>query len=264
LRGALRRSGSAAINWVAITTDKRARTVCTRAGIELDCAILSDGAAEADPFALTQGLLGVSQTRGARVIAPETVVEYFREGGGLVVGLESGHEIGCAHLIFPTGYEMLKGIPRDGHKIISTWCFATSPEPENLWPGHELIWEAADPDLYIRTTEEGRVIVGGEDEDFSDDGKREKLRPDKIETLSKKVRALLPRLDATPELTWGGSFGESETGLPTIGQVPGCPNIYAIMGYGGNGITFSAMASQILAKALFGETDPDARLFAFR
>ena len=35
------------------------------------------------------------------------------------------------------------------------------------------------------------------------------------------------------------------------------------MGYGGNGITFSQIASEIVASALAGLDDTDARLFAF-
>lgn len=31
-----------------------------------------------------------------------------------------------------------------------------------------MIWEAADPYLYFRTDETGRIIAGGEDEDASD------------------------------------------------------------------------------------------------
>jgi glycine/D-amino acid oxidase-like deaminating enzyme len=38
-----------------------------------------------------------------------------------------------------------------------------------------LIWEASEPYLYLRTTEDGRVICGGEDEDFADTEKRDSL-----------------------------------------------------------------------------------------
>jgi hypothetical protein len=38
-----------------------------------------------------------------------------------------------------------------------------------------MIWEASDPYLYLRTTPDGRVIRGGEDEEFSDDRQRDVL-----------------------------------------------------------------------------------------
>jgi glycine/D-amino acid oxidase-like deaminating enzyme len=38
-----------------------------------------------------------------------------------------------------------------------------------------MIWEASDPYLYLRTTPDGRIICGGEDEDFSDEAARDRL-----------------------------------------------------------------------------------------
>jgi glycine/D-amino acid oxidase-like deaminating enzyme len=35
------------------------------------------------------------------------------------------------------------------------------------------------------------------------------------------------------------------------------------MGYGGNGITFSRIAAELVATSLRGDEDPDAALFAF-
>ena len=52
--------------------------------------------------------------------------------------------------------------------------------------------------------------------------------------------------------------------MPTIGEIPGYPKCYAVLGYGGNGITFSMIAAQVLRAAITGEGDPDADLFAFR
>ena len=126
-----------------------------------------------------------------------------------------------------------------------------------------IIWEASDPYLYIRTTPEGHVICGGEDEEISDEKLRDSKLEEKAAALSKKLAALLPDLETTAEFMWAGSFGDSRTGTPTIGRIPGMNNCYAAMGYGGNGITFSVMASQILRSAITGEADPDKALFSF-
>jgi glycine/D-amino acid oxidase-like deaminating enzyme len=42
--------------------------------------------------------------------------------------------------------------------------------------------------------------------------------------------------------------------------MPGC---YAALGYGGNGITFSMIAAQMISRALLGLADPDADIFGF-
>ena len=60
--------------------------------------------------------------------------------------------------------------------LTSTYALISHPvAPEYLWPEHCLIWETADPYLYIRTTDGNRIIVGGEDEKFSDPEHRDSL-----------------------------------------------------------------------------------------
>jgi len=39
---------------------------------------------------------------------------------------------------------------------------------------------------------------------------------------------------------------------------------YAALGYGGNGITFSMLAAQLIQRSICGACDPDTDLFAFR
>ena len=66
-----------------------------------------------------------------------------------------------------------------------------------------------------------------------------------------------------PSHRWAAAFGESTTGLPFLGPVPGHTNIHALMGFGGNGITFSIIGAEIVAAAINGKADPDASIFAF-
>lgn len=127
-----------------------------------------------------------------------------------------------------------------------------------------MMWEASDPYLYLRHTPDGRIICGGEDEDFSDEEKRDALIPEKSERIAAKLKRLLPDLDTTPEFAWTGSFGTTATGLPYIGAVPRQPRVHAVMGYGGNGITYSRIAAEIISAAISGATDGDAELFAFK
>ncbi len=166
--------------------------------------------------------------------------------------------------MFATGYEFPKDVPQRGHKIVSTWAIATKPQPRRLWPEQCLIWEASEPYLYLRSTPDGRVICGGEDEEFADAAKRDALLPRKTKTLERKLAKLFPDLDARAAFAWTGSFGQSKTGLPTIGAVPGMPHCFVALGYGGNGITYSRIAAEIVTGALTGKPDSDADLYDFR
>lgn len=235
----------------------------TSFGLEREGAILSDGNLALDPVKLTAGLLLHAQTRGALLFAPEEAVATRHHASSVDVTTRSGRRIEARHVVLATGYELMDAVANDSHQIISTWAIATKPQAKaNLWPQEALIWEASDPYLYLRTTHDGRVICGGEDEEFEDEDTRDALIAEKTKRISEKLGKLLPSIDPTPEFAWAGSFGTTTTGLPLIGAVPNRPRLFALMGYGGNGITFSRIAAEMIRTKLAGHDDTDADLFA--
>lgn len=233
----------------------------TLTGMDKPGAILSHGNAEADPVRLVAGLWRHFLARGGRMAANVEVTEVEQTRSRVRLKTKDGQSMTAKHAVFCTGYELMKFARPKGYKIISTWAMATRPQPDRIWPSKSLIWEAADPYLYMRTTGEGRVIVGGEDEPFSDDVLRDKLIPKKIAAIARKAKRILPKLDFTADYAWTGSFGESPTGLPAIGPVPELPRCYAVLGFGGNGITFSMLAAQLVSRHMLGLKDPDAEIF---
>ncbi|CDX43946.1 conserved hypothetical protein [Mesorhizobium sp. ORS 3359] len=233
-------------------------------GIERAAAILSHGNLALDPRKLTSGLLMRALHRKARFYAPVEAMAIEDTRLGVTVATRQGPRIHARHLVLATGYELLDVVPRTGHRIISTWAIATRPQPEKIWPLAALIWEASDPYLYLRATSDGRVICGGEDEEFTDEERRDALTAQKTDRLEEKLGKIFPQLDTAAEFAWTGSFGATDTGLPIIGSVPGHPRIHAVMGYGGNGITFSQIASEIVSASIAGKEDTDASLFAFK
>lgn len=232
-------------------------------GIDRDGAILSHGNIALDPRKLTAGLLLKALERKARLYAPVEATAIEDSADEAVVATKDGPTITARHVVLATGYELVDIVPAAAHRIISTWAIATRPQPRKLWPGPAFIWEASDPYLYLRATADGRVICGGEDEDFADETRRDELIPDKSARIAEKLGLMFPHLDVRPEFAWTGSFGTTSTGLPYIGAIPRHPRIHAVMGYGGNGITFSRIASEIISASIKGLTDTDAELFAF-
>lgn len=235
-----------------------------RYGIRREAALLSSGGLVADPRKLAAGYLRAAVRRGASVFAPVDVVEATESARRVVATTDAGHTIRVGHVVFATGYEVAKGVPAGGHSISSTWVIATGPQRRRLWPTECMIWEASDPYLYVRTTTDGRVLCGGADAPFEDDVKRDALSPAKVKVLEAKLASLFPDLDPTAAQHWTGCFGSSDTGTPLIGRVPGKHRTFAVLGCGGNGITFSMLAAQILRGLISREGDTDERLFALR
>lgn len=249
---------------VGLSTSCLSRSeLADRFGIGRDGAILSHGNLALDPRKLTAGLLQAAIGRGVRCYAPVEGTAFRHGRDAVEVATRQGPTITARHVVLATGYELVSPMPAGGHRVISTWAIATRPQKQSLWPAECFIWEASDPYLYIRATSDGRVICGGEDEDFQDEQKRDAMTGEKSRRLETKLGQLLPGIDPTPHFAWTGSFGTTKTGLPYIGRIPRRPRIHAVMGYGGNGITYSQIASEIIRADLRGGKDLDRHLYAF-
>lgn len=240
-----------------------AREVEARYGIRRRAALMGYDNMSADPRRLAAGFLNAALARGARLYAPVEATVVHSGRGGVRVETDAGPTIRAGCVVFATGYELPRGVPRKDHRIASTWALATRPQPRRLWPDSCFIWEAASPYLYMRAGPKGEVICGGEDEDFSDAEARDGMSDGKFAAIEAKLGRLLPGIDARAERTWCGNFGTSRLGIPSIGPVPRMANCYAVLGYGGNGITFSFMAAQMLRSMIEGDSDPDTDLFSF-
>ena len=130
------------------TTFLGARAVETRYGIRRRSALLGYGNLSADPRRLAAGFLRAALGRGARLYAPATLLAVHPGRNGVRAEIESGPTIRAGSVVFATGYELPKGVPRKHHTIASTWALATRPQPRRLWDGCCFIWEAASPYLY--------------------------------------------------------------------------------------------------------------------
>jgi glycine/D-amino acid oxidase-like deaminating enzyme len=238
------------------------RVLADRFGLLRPAALFDKGCAEADPMALARGLMGHAISRGVKVHSPINVVDYEMTSRGVSVLTDAGFEVGGQVLILANGYEMPSFVPARQHRIVSTWVVATEPVPRGSWSNDALIWEASDPYLYARPTADHRIIVGGEDEAITDPDERDAKIAGKARLLLKKMSALKPGPSLSAGYAWSGFFGTTEDGLPLIGPVPGHSNVFAAFGYGGNGITFSAIAAELVGQALAGRHNTLLHQFA--
>jgi glycine/D-amino acid oxidase-like deaminating enzyme len=223
-------------------------------GIARAGALVSPGAADADPMQLARGLLRVAVARGARVFNGEAV-EFDAAARSVGVGLKNGRQIEARSVILATGYVMPAIIHSTVQTISSSWALATRPQPQNVWKDGALIWENSKDYLYARTTSAGRIIIGGEDSDeIIEPDARDSLIPENSRVLAQKLAALWPVADVDIEFRWSGTFDTTSDGLPLIGPVPNAKGIYAAYGYGGNGITFSFLAAQLIGDLIAGST----------
>ena len=219
-------------------------------------ALLSAGSYEVDPVALTRGLLKSAYAAGATVTYPVVVERLEPVRDGIAIFCETGERIQARHVVLATGYEAARFFLPSHYSLSSSFAIASRSGEAPAWKENALIWESSDPYLYARATADGRIIIGGEDEDFVDAERRDALIGEKSATLERKAAGLLERDDIKFDCAWASTFGGSPDGLPAIGAARNMDRVYLAYGFGGNGITFAALGSRIIEGILRGTPEP--------
>jgi glycine/D-amino acid oxidase-like deaminating enzyme len=226
--------------------------------------ILSHAGAQTDPYEFTHDLLQFLVRHHAEVYDATEIKDISHRNGKIKLTTDLGYIISADRLIIACGYESGHYLPKKVGTIKSTYAIISEPAAAgNFWYKDALIWETADPYLYLRTTKDNRIIIGGKDDDFSDPSKRDASQREKSKALLNAFHKLLPSIPFKTDFTWSGAFSSSKDGLPYIGSVPERKNTFFALGFGGNGIVFSVVAAQIIADLLKDKNNPHAEIFRF-
>jgi glycine/D-amino acid oxidase-like deaminating enzyme len=233
-------------------------------GIAGPAALRSAVAAEMDPYRFTHRLLRLAQGGGLRVFDRTTALDYKTTGRRVIVETDRGRRIRCRRVFFASGYETMDILPKSVVELKSTYAFISEPIADlQWWKDRAVIWGTGDPYLYMRTTSDNRVIVGGEDDAVLNPARRDHQLPRKIRRLVRGFGKLFPKVEVEPAFAWAGIFGGTKDGLGYIGAHPSFPEAYFALGFGGNGITYSEIASRILTDLFLGRPNRDERIFRF-
>lgn len=226
--------------------------------------ILSEEGASIDAFKAAHELIRRNHEKGMQVYDHTSIKKFSYENDGVKIVTEEGFTVLCKKIVFCTGFETLKMFRKKYADIITTFA-CVSEEDFNLYPVLKdvLLWDTADPYIYMRTTDDKRLLVGGEDIPYKYNGISEKIKSKKIANLKRKIKDLFPTLRFTEDYQWAGAFGVTKDGLPYIGEHPDFPNAIFVLGLGGNGITFSVQGMDLVLKILAGETDPLLHYYRF-
>jgi len=232
-------------------------------GFDAPAGLLTHTAARVDPYRLAHRLLQRLRRRGGGVYG-RTRLEPVHVGSRQVV-LESGEgmRVTARHVVVAAGYEAQRWIRQDVASNRSSYACITEPVELGAL-ADTMLWETARPYLYLRSTGDSRLLVGGED-DAVDIPKRRDARVDKkADTLMKRVAKLFPHLSMKPSFAWAGTFAETKDGLPFFGphQQWG-PRVLFAMAYGGNGIVYSMLGAGLMRARLERRGHPLQALFGF-
>ncbi|MGC4057326.1 MAG: FAD-binding oxidoreductase [Chitinophagaceae bacterium] len=226
--------------------------------------ILSAQGASMDAFALSHELLAYDVRKGLRVYDKTTLTEVQYGSRSHSVLLNTGAVVKAGKIIYCTGYESASMIPEHFVNLINTYAVVSEVDQEHSRQYKDLlVWNTTDPYLYMRTTDDGRFLIGGGDEQFRDPRKRNALLDKKERKLAAAFAKYLPHIPFRPDFAWAGTFGETKDGLPYIGTHKHFKGSYFVLGFGGNGITFSVTGMEMVSAWLNGKRHPLEKWFRF-
>ncbi len=234
-------------------------------GIKAEGAILSEAGASVDAYCLAHVLLSYCVKVYGLSVYDSTCAEKIEYGkAGNTTTTQDGFIVKSNQIVFASGFETKQMISDHVVNLTSTYAFVSEPLaniPSNI--RNTIFWDTQDPYLYMRTTSDNRILVGGGDEEFKNAARRDRLLRKKQGLLKKDIEKLFPAFELIPDFTWAGTFGVTQDALPYIGAHPDYPNSYFLLGFGGNGITFSVMGMSILSDAIAGKENKFLNYFRF-
>lgn len=232
------------VNWL----DEQA---LTNLGVNAKFGIESLSGAVVDPYKLSNDLLKWCSLQGMKIYDRTEISKIKQKKKYMLAATRNGKKIKAEHIIQCTGYESVSSIGKGLVDLKSTYAVA-SEAFEKLPPAfqHHIYWNTDSPYLYFRATSDGRIIAGGGDENFKNAEKRDALLPKKMKYLAKEFQKCFPGIHFKPDYAWAGTFGETTDGLPYIGKPNQNKNEHFVLGFGGNGITYSVMAMDAIIPSL--------------
>lgn len=226
--------------------------------------ILSKQGGSIDAFRLAHDLLAYNYKNGLAIFDKTNINKIEYKKTGIVAKVNDAYSIRAKKIIYCNGFESTEIIKESFVKLLSTFAMVgEQAEDDQSKLNDTLFWNTAEPYVYMRTTDDNRLLIGGEDEDYVDPEKRNANIGIKSEKLTKYLHKILPKYKFTNDFAWAGTFGETKDGLPYIGEHKDFPSTYFVLGFGGNGITFSVIGMDVISALLKGHEHPLASYYRF-
>ena len=257
-----RRSAGVRCRWLS-GAELRRRTKLQAAG-----GILTRGNAQVDSVRACRGFIQRARSRGAKIFEHSQVRRVRVTGDGVIVATANGRVRARAVLV-ATGYATPVFRPLAGRfRMLHTFVVGTrrlSRRARTRLPGAKvMLWDTSRPYHYLRWIGGTRIVFGGGDRPVRPEPSRRRRKQAAASALIERLAQLYPVLtDADFDHAWEGLFAQTPDGLPYIGPHRRYPHHLFALGYGGNGMSVSYLAAQILLRHYLGNVTAGDRLFSF-
>ncbi|WP_160725207.1 NAD(P)/FAD-dependent oxidoreductase [Bacillus sp. USDA818B3_A] len=229
-----------------------------------EAAIYSYNDGELNPFKFTHALVDYAAKKGVRIYEKTEMNghHYDTVQKRMIISTKTGHSIYARHVIFTAGYEGIDIKSEKKASFVSTYTVTTNPVNDfSSWYNRTLLWETARPYLFMRTTADNRIIIGGLDENTTYPNDRDSKLINKKEKLIEEFNKQFPDIHVVPEYYLAAFYGGTVDGLPIIGVYDEYPNSYFLFAFGDNGTVYSQLLAMIIAEDIVKGSSPNMELY---
>ena len=227
-------------------------------------AILSQQGASVDAFLLAHEILQFNVKRSLKVYDKTEMKSVKYKDDFNIVTTATEQKIKAKKIIYCVGYESTNLIKENFVQLKSTYAIVSEIDEKHIQHLNKtLFWNTDEPYLYMRTTDDNRLLIGGGDESFRNPIKRDALINKKEKEILKILGKIKSDYEFYTDFTWAGTFGETKDGLPYIGEHQDFKNSYFVLGFGGNGITFSVTGMEMASDFMNNKTHLLTEYFKF-
>lgn len=237
--------------------------------IDMQNGILTKGAsAVLNPYMFTQSVFEyLNRMPNVRIFENTNIEDIISSYDSVKCITNNNFKILSDSLILTSGMDALRYIGNVPLEVSKTYTVITKPiknyDELNL---NFTARDSSDPHHYIRFTNTGRLIFGGEDtrinDRFYDEKYSNMVANDRYKKLKSSFEKILYGIDKTSiEYASNASICNTKDSLPIVDEIPDMPNCFCNIGFGTNGIIHSVIGANMLKNAIKGFYTKDMNIF---
>jgi gamma-glutamylputrescine oxidase len=212
------------------------------------------------PLNYALGLAAAAEAAGARIFEATPALSIDPDGVRKRVATPSGR-LRASHIVLAGNVHLGAVMPRVAGTLLPIWTYVATTVPLGArlaeaisYPGAVSDTELADN--HYRTVGGDRLMWSGGMTTWAADPRRYARR------LKADIERTFPQLrDVAIEQVWSGVLGNALHRMPQIGEL--APGVWLASGFGGHGLNTTAMAGNVIARAIVEEDDTWRRFLPF-